>query len=150
MIPCFRNSFYAQKKKKSVHFSHVQLFATPWTEDPGGLFLQPARFFCPQDFPDKNTGVGCHFLLQEIFPSSLLRLLHWQAGSLPLGSLGKHGGRDYRWFLFFFMLYSEIYDFYIMNRYCFSNFILKAVAQMKQNTLSHDCLYKMYECVFFA
>ena len=26
------------------------------------------RFLHPWDFPDKNTGVGCHFLLQEIFP----------------------------------------------------------------------------------
>ena len=25
--------------------------------------LQPARFLCPWDFPGKNTGVGCHFLL---------------------------------------------------------------------------------------
>ena len=27
------------------------------------------RLFCPWDFPGKNTGVGCHFLLQEIFPN---------------------------------------------------------------------------------
>ena len=27
----------------------------------------PARLFCPWDFPGKNTGVGCHFLLQGIF-----------------------------------------------------------------------------------
>ena len=26
-----------------------------------------ARLFCPWDFPGKNTGAGCHFLLQEIF-----------------------------------------------------------------------------------
>ena len=26
--------------------------------------LQPARLLHPWDFPDKNTGVGCHFLLQ--------------------------------------------------------------------------------------
>ena len=25
---------------------------------------QPTRFFCPWDSPGKNTGVGCHFLLQ--------------------------------------------------------------------------------------
>ena len=25
------------------------------------------RLLCPWDFPDKNTGVGCHFLLQGIF-----------------------------------------------------------------------------------
>ena len=26
--------------------------------------LQPLRLLCPWDFPGKNTGVGCHFLLQ--------------------------------------------------------------------------------------
>ena len=37
------------------------------------------------DSPGKNTGVGCHVLLQEIFPTQVLnpRLLHWQADSLP-------------------------------------------------------------------
>ena len=25
---------------------------------------QPTRLPCPYDSPDKNTGVGCHFLLQ--------------------------------------------------------------------------------------
>ena len=29
--------------------------------------VQPARFLCPWDSPGKNTGVGCHFLLQRIF-----------------------------------------------------------------------------------
>ena len=29
--------------------------------------LYPARLFCPWDFPNKNTGVGCRFLLQGIF-----------------------------------------------------------------------------------
>ena len=28
---------------------------------------QPTRPLCPWDSPDKNTGVGCHFLLQGIF-----------------------------------------------------------------------------------
>ena len=31
--------------------------------------LQPAQLLCPWDSPGKNTGVGCHFLLQEIFPT---------------------------------------------------------------------------------
>ena len=40
--------------------------------------------FCAWDFPDKNTGVGCHFLLQGIFltqesNSHLLHRLHCQA-----------------------------------------------------------------------
>ena len=29
--------------------------------------LSPLRLLWPQDFPGKNTGVGCHFLLQGIF-----------------------------------------------------------------------------------
>ena len=36
--------------------------------------LQPTRLVRPWDFPDKNTGVGCHFLLQEIFPTQGLNL----------------------------------------------------------------------------
>ena len=40
------------------------------------------------DFPGKKTAVGCHALLQGIFPTEglnphLLCLLHWQVGSLP-------------------------------------------------------------------
>ena len=47
-----------------------------------------------RDFPGKNTGVGCHALLQEIFPTKewnpqLLGLLHCKAGSLPLVPPGK-------------------------------------------------------------
>ena len=56
--------------------------------------LQPTRLLCPWDFPGKNTGVGCHALLQGISPTqgsspSLLYLLHWQADSLPLYQLGN-------------------------------------------------------------
>ena len=30
---------------------------------------QPARLLCPWDSPGKNTGVGCHALIQGIFPA---------------------------------------------------------------------------------
>ena len=48
--------------------------------------MEPAGLLCPWDFPGKNTGVGCHFLLQGIFPTQgsnphLFHLQHWQAGS---------------------------------------------------------------------
>ena len=33
----------------------------------GSHGLQPDRLLYPWDFPDKNTGVDCHFLPQEIF-----------------------------------------------------------------------------------
>ena len=51
--------------------------------------LQSSRLLCPWDFPGQNTGAGCHFLLQGIFPTQksnlhLLGLLRWQADSLPL------------------------------------------------------------------
>ena len=53
--------------------------------------LQPTRLLCPWDSPGKNTGVGCHALLQGIFLTQGLNLglLHWQAGSLPLAPRGK-------------------------------------------------------------
>ena len=46
------------------------------------------------DSPGKNTGAGCHALLQGIFPTQRLNphlshLLHWQAASLPLESPKK-------------------------------------------------------------
>ena len=51
----------------------------------------PARLLCPWNFPGKNTGVGCHFLLHSIFLIQGLnpRLLHWQADSLLLCHLGS-------------------------------------------------------------
>ena len=57
--------------------------------------LFPARLLCPWGSPGKNTGVGCHFLLQGSFPNQesnprLLCLLHWQAGSLPLSCPDRH------------------------------------------------------------
>ena len=57
------------------HFSRVRLFTILW-------------LLCLWDSPGKNTGVGCHALLQGIVPIQgsnlcLLSLLHWQAGSLP-------------------------------------------------------------------
>ena len=51
--------------------------------------LLPTRLLCPWNFPVRNTRVGCPFLLQGILPTQgsnlpLLRLVHWQVGSLPL------------------------------------------------------------------
>ena len=48
----------------------------------------------PWDFPGKNTGVGCHFLLQVMFLTQgsnphRVHLLLWQVDSLPLRHLGS-------------------------------------------------------------
>ena len=45
------------------HFSHVRLCATPYTA--------ATRLPRPRDSPGKNTGVGCHFLLQCMKVESL-------------------------------------------------------------------------------
>ena len=49
---------------------------------------------CPWDFPGMNSRVGCHFLLQGIFPILGLNmcLLYWQGDSL---SLSHQGGPIY-------------------------------------------------------
>ena len=53
--------------------------------------LQLTRILCPWDFPGKNTGVCCHFLLQGIFLTQKLKswFLHWQADYLPLTHQGN-------------------------------------------------------------
>ena len=64
-----------------LFFSHSVMSDSWW---PHGR--KPTRLLCPWNFPDKNSGVGCHFLLQGIFwpqgPNPCL--LHWQADSLLL------------------------------------------------------------------
>ena len=70
--------------------STVLAWRIPGTGEPGGLpsvglqsrtrlkrlsssssnsRLYPVKLLCPWDSPSKNTGVGCHTLLQGIFPT---------------------------------------------------------------------------------
>ena len=67
--------------------SRVQLYETLWT-------IAHQAPLSMQFIPGKDTGMGCHFLLQGIFliqglNPHLLYLLHWQVGSLPLEPSGK-------------------------------------------------------------
>ena len=81
-------------RQRSLFRSHLLGSAVLCSVTQSCLTLQPygpkpPRLLRPWDSPGKNTGVGCHFLLQGIFPTQgsnprLLCLLHWQAGSLPL------------------------------------------------------------------
>ena len=50
----------------------------------------PTRLLCTCDSPGKNTGVGCHSLLQGLFPTqeSNLGVGALQADSLPSGPSG--------------------------------------------------------------
>ena len=67
----------------------VSSLSCVWQLQPRGWW--PARLLCPGDSPGKGTGVGCHFLPQEICVTwgSNLGLLNYQADSLltePPGS----------------------------------------------------------------
>ena len=75
------------------------ILCAPWN------IAHQVRFLCLWDFPGKNTGVGCHFLLQGIFPTqgSNPCLLDCQADSLPLSHL-RSSHIIYRVFLFVFFL----------------------------------------------
>ena len=92
-----KGSVHSQKCVLShLKKSHLKE-SCPTLLQPHGL--QPTRLLCPGDSPGKSTGVGCHALLQDIFPTQgsnprLLCLLHWQAGSLPLMPPGKPLPKD--------------------------------------------------------
>ena len=74
--------------KHTCMFSHSimpQFFVTPMDYSMPGSSVYWI-------FPGKNTGMGCHLLLQGIFLTQgsntcLLCLLHWQGDSLPLNDL---------------------------------------------------------------
>ena len=85
MILTLRDVASATQLCSVFMLSRVQLFATSWTV--------ACQALCPWNFPWKNTGVGCHFLLQGIFPTQglnlhLLSLQRSQADTLPLSHLG--------------------------------------------------------------
>ena len=59
---------------KCQSLSHVQLFATPWTvahQAPLSTKFSRQEYWSGLHFPSpgKNTGAGCHSLLQGIFPT---------------------------------------------------------------------------------
>ena len=65
-------------------FSVMSSSVTPWT-------ISCQAPLCPWDSPGKNTGVGCHVLLQRIFPDSGVDPMSpvWQEDSLTLSHLGS-------------------------------------------------------------
>ena len=87
-----------------MHAKSLQLcptFCNPVNCSPPGSSVS-GMLLCPWDSPSKNTGMGCHALLQGIFPTQgsnlhLLCLLHWQAGSLPLAPPGKPPDSTVNW-----------------------------------------------------
>ena len=65
--------------------------------------LQPARLLCPQNSPGKITGLGCHFLLQGIFPTQELNpgLLHCRQILYQLDYEGTSASNQSEWEYFY-------------------------------------------------
>ena len=69
------------KWSESVSHSVVSVSAITWTA---------TRLLCPRDSPGKNTGVGCHSLLQDILqPSDQIWVSHNAGGFFTIWAPGK-------------------------------------------------------------
>ena len=91
----YRKQKQNQKSATVFVLSHSVMYDSLWLHG-----LQPARILCPRNFPSKNTGPDCHFLLQRIFTTQesnphLFFLLHCQADSLLLCHLEACNKWDY-------------------------------------------------------
>ena len=67
--PGFPEPDFSSMKVFSFSFPEVKWSHSVMSDSLRPHRLKPARILCPWDFPGKNTGVGCYFLLQEIFPT---------------------------------------------------------------------------------
>ena len=78
----------------SVNLDQLPKVKWKWSCSVMSDFLQwhePARLLHPWDFPGKSAGVGCHFLLQGIFPTQgwNLGLPHCRQTPYHLGHQGS-------------------------------------------------------------
>ena len=108
------------------------------------LQMWPTGLLHPWDSPGKNTGVGCHALLQDIFLTqgsnlSLLHFLHWQVDSLPLAPprkplqwFEKNPKCINRWVL--------VPTTHLLQKYIFYHYIIYHIKYICVNTNIHDKL----------
>ena len=113
--------------------------------------LQPARLLCPWNFPGMNTGLGCHFLFQGIFPTQgsychLLHLLHWQADSLPLRHL-RSSCAAYL-FLSSFSLFSTL-SISLIHSYPFITFFVRYVSYLVMQFKFYDPSFQQHLKLLF-
>ena len=86
MYLCLREGFFIENViflcMHAWSLSRVQLFYDTLVDCQALLFMRFSR---------QESRVGCHFLLQGIFPTQGLNphLLHWQVDSLPLSHQGS-------------------------------------------------------------
>ena len=84
--------------------------------------LQPTRLLHPWDFPGKDTGVGCHFLLQRIFPTQKLNwgLLHCRQMLYPLSHQASKVDNNYSLAEKFSDLMKHFFCVYIIHAVIFT------------------------------
>ena len=120
----------------------------------------PSRLPCPWDFPSKNTGVGCHSLLQEIFSSQgldphLLCLLylrqilyHWASGTpwRPFLNYVKITFEKRSNHVSHFLIYSFIFDIYILCEVSPTNYTIEMSCVLNPCNC-HDLHHRVLECL---
>ena len=102
----------------------VESLSHVWLLRPQGL--QPARLLCPWDFPGRNTGVGCYFLLQGIFLTQRLN---------PCFLLGRwilYHGVTWKAQIFFIMLIKT----FSPNKICIYKSLCTPESHMRSGSLS--------------
>ena len=55
-----------ERAESKGRFGVMMLDHTSYLDSLQPYRLEPARLLCPWDFPGKNTGVGCHSLIEGI------------------------------------------------------------------------------------
>ena len=103
--------------------------------------LQPTRLLCSWDSPGRNTGVGCHTLLQGIFLTQgsnlcLLCLLHWQVDSLPLSHVESPMPILYILYLSSVYLYTS-YSAITLNHYIYSTLYMLSRSVVSSSLRPH-------------
>ena len=64
------------QQKLTQYFNSVYVSRSIMSDSLWPRELQPTRLLCPWNSPGKNTGLGCHSLLQGIFPTQGSDLSH--------------------------------------------------------------------------
>ena len=86
---CFLIGYQGKKDEFSLSFLQYYVCVFSHSVLLDSMDCSPPGSSVNGNFPGKNTGVGCHFFLQGIFPTQglnqyLLCLLPWLVDSLPL------------------------------------------------------------------
>ena len=98
-------------------FNSYWIMKWSWCDSLRSHDCIPTMLIQPWNFPGKSTGVGCHFLLQGIFPNwgSNPGLWHCRQTLYPLSHQGSLPVLEYNWLtmLWKFQVYRKVIHLYI-------------------------------------